>query len=144
MLPPLIGWAAAGGNLFSLKIISIMVLFGLWQLPHFWLILLHHSTEYSRSAMPNMLKRFNQAQLEKIVFIWIVNFSVMLLFLPALFWGNHPATGWIFSVTATALVFVSFLTTFARRYQHSYHSLFTFLNGTVLLVMLVVIFERLI
>lgn len=144
MLPPLIGWTAAGGNIFSLKIISIMVLFGLWQLPHFWLILLHHSTEYRRSAMPNMLKRFNQAQLEKIVFIWIVNFSVMLLFIPVLFWENHPATGWIFLVTATALILVSFFTTFARRYQHNYHSLFAFLNGTVFFVMLVVIFERLI
>ncbi len=59
--------------------------------------------------MPNMLQHFNRFQLEKIAFIWIVNFSVMLLFIPILFWGNNHATGWICSVAALALILVATL-----------------------------------
>ncbi len=143
MMPPLIGWSAAGGDLFSLKIVSIMVLFGLWQLPHFWLILLKNCPEYSRASMPNMLQGLNRFQLEKIVFIWIVNFSVMLLFIPILFWGSNSAIGWIFTVTALVLIVVAFFNIFLSRDQNTYHPLFKFLNGTVFFIMLITIFERL-
>ncbi len=143
MMPPLIGWMAAKGEFFSLKIASIMLLFGLWQLPHFWLILLKHCSEYRQSAIKNMLKRFNRFQLEKIVFIWIVNFSVMILFIPILYWENHNVTGWICAGSALVLVCAAFINIFLRRNQNNYHSLFKCLNGTVFFIMLVVIFERL-
>jgi protoheme IX farnesyltransferase len=144
MMPPLIGWSAAGGDLFSLKIVSIMVLFGIWQLPHFWLILLNHCTEYSRSAMPNMLHHFNRFQLKKILFIWIVNFSVMLLFIPILYWGNQNTTGWILATAALVLIFVAFLNIFQHRHQNNYIPLFKFLHGTIFIVMLVIVVGRLI
>ena len=40
MLPPLIGWTAAGKAVADPDIWIIMIVFGLWQIPHFFLILL--------------------------------------------------------------------------------------------------------
>ncbi len=144
MIPPLIGWSAAGGDLFSLKIVSIMVLFGIWQLPHFWLILLNHYSEYSRSDLPNMLHCFSRFQLEKIVFIWIVNFSVMLLFIPILYWGHQNTTGWILATAAFVLISVAFLNIFQSRHQKDYIPSFKYLHGTIFIAMLVIIVGRLI
>lgn len=144
MMPPLIGWTAAGGKLFSLKIFSIMVLFVLWQFPHFWLILLNHYSEYRQSPFPNMLNRFSRFQLEKIVFIWIVNFSVMLLFIPVLYWNNRTADGWTLPLAAATLITAAIFIFFHRRVQNHYLSMFKFLNGSVFLAMLFVIVKRLI
>ena len=40
MLPPLIGWTAAGGSMTDQTVIIIMMIMGIWQVPHFFLILL--------------------------------------------------------------------------------------------------------
>ena len=49
MLPVLMGWMAAGGGsgLGSPKLWILMVVFGVWQLPHFWLVVLAHREDYS-------------------------------------------------------------------------------------------------
>lgn len=143
-MPPLIGWTAAGGNPFSLKIISIMVLLGIWQFPHFWLILLNHCPEYRRVAVQGMLMRLNRSQLEKIVFIWIANFAVMLVFIPLLYWGIQGSAGWLFVVAALVLVSVTFLNIFPLVFRNNYYFLFRLLNGTVFFFMIVFIFRRLI
>ena len=39
-IPPAIGWAAAGGSLLDPQIIIIAFFFFIWQIPHFWLLLL--------------------------------------------------------------------------------------------------------
>lgn len=144
MMPPLMGWAAAGGELFALKIVSIMALFGLWQLPHFWLILLNYGSEYNPSVMPTILQWFTRFQLEKIVFIWIVNFAAMLLFVPILYWENNNTTRWIFVTAAIVLIAVAFFKIFLRPFQDDYLLLFHFLNGSVFFIMIVAICGRLI
>jgi protoheme IX farnesyltransferase len=144
MMPPLIGWMAAGGELFSIKIWMVMVMFGLWQLPHVWLILLNHCADYSRSAIPNMLQQFTRKQLERIVFIWILNFSVMLLLFPVFYIKNKSLLGWIIIFTAASLILVTFVNFFIRSTSRIYVQLFNYLNGTVFFVMIVVIVDRMI
>ncbi|MDO9264403.1 MAG: protoheme IX farnesyltransferase [Desulfosalsimonadaceae bacterium] len=141
MIPPLIGWAAAGGDIFSIRIWIIMTLFGLWQLPHFWLIQLDHSADYQRSGIPSILGRFSTRQLEKIIFIWIVNFAVMLLSVPVLSPGTGHLTGWLIASTAISLVVAAFVHIFLSGPGRGYHRLFTYLNGSFFFVMITVIYD---
>lgn len=39
-IPPMIGWTAAGGPLFHPNILFIATLMFLWQMPHFWLLII--------------------------------------------------------------------------------------------------------
>ncbi|MFZ2632107.1 MAG: protoheme IX farnesyltransferase [Desulfosalsimonadaceae bacterium] len=141
MIPPLIGWGAAGGDVFSIRIWIIMTLFGLWQLPHFWLIQLNHSTDYQRSGVPGILSYFSTRQIEKIVFIWIVNFAVMLLSVPVLSPGTGQLTGWVIASTAISLVIAAFIHIFLSGGGRDYRRLFTHLNGSIFLVMITVIYD---
>jgi protoheme IX farnesyltransferase len=51
-LPPLIGWAAAGGPLSAIAPWSLFVIMFLWQLPHFLAIAWIYREDYARAGMP--------------------------------------------------------------------------------------------
>lgn len=51
-LPPLIGWAAAGGSLATIAPWSLFGFMFLWQLPHFLAIAWIYRDEYARAGLP--------------------------------------------------------------------------------------------
>lgn len=51
-LPPVAGWAAAGGDITDIKIIYIAFYFFLWQIPHFWLLILRYGDDYKKAGFP--------------------------------------------------------------------------------------------
>ena len=52
-LPPVIGWAAATGEIGLEPIILFLIVF-LWTPPHFWALALNRSDEYARAGVPMM------------------------------------------------------------------------------------------
>lgn len=81
-IPPVIGWAAAGGSPFDLQILTVALFFFIWQIPHFWLLLLIHGNDYSAAGFPTLTKIFSNGQLSRITFIWIVALAVSGLLIP--------------------------------------------------------------
>lgn len=126
MLPPLMGWAAAGGDLpffpdlltfprlpispdcidclnlpYSEKnILWVMTIIGVWQLPHFWLILLKHADDYEHQQhallmLPSMLMLFSRKQLKRIMLIWVLLYSVILTMFPIYYAGTNTSVKWV-------------------------------------------------
>lgn len=56
-LPPMIGYAAAGGNPFDAQILVVALFFFIWQIPHFWLLLLIHNKDYEKAGFPTLTKK---------------------------------------------------------------------------------------
>ena len=81
-LPPMIGWAASGGDVFDMKILSLALFFFIWQIPHFWLLLLLHSKDYEKAGFPTLTKIFNNLQLGRITFVWIAALVTSCLLIP--------------------------------------------------------------
>ena len=81
-IPPMIGWAASGGNVFDIKILSLAMFFFIWQIPHFWLLLLLHGKDYERAGFPTLTKIFNDLQLGRITFIWIASLVTSCMLIP--------------------------------------------------------------
>lgn len=80
-LPPLIGWAAAGGGVWDKPIVFIEFLFFIGQIPHFWLLILKYGEEYQLAGMPSLTTVFNRAQIKRLTFTWVVSSVVAALFL---------------------------------------------------------------
>lgn len=81
-LPPMIGWVASGGYLFDMEIIALAFFFFIWQIPHFWLLLLIHGNDYDKAGFPTLTKIFSDSQLGRITFVWIAALSTSCLLIP--------------------------------------------------------------
>jgi protoheme IX farnesyltransferase len=71
-IPPLIGWSSAGGALADPLILLVASFFFIWQIPHFWLLLLMRGREYEQAGFASPTKAFTQPQLFRITFMWIL------------------------------------------------------------------------
>ncbi len=58
-LPPLIGWSAAGGAITDFRILLLITLLYLWQLPHFWRLAEKHAADYRRAGLPLLQDRLD-------------------------------------------------------------------------------------
>jgi heme o synthase len=81
-LPPVMGWAAGGGNLADPRIFALAILFFLWQIPHFWLLLLRNAAQYENAGLPTLTSVIPQELLARITLLWIMAAAVASLAMP--------------------------------------------------------------
>ncbi len=81
-LPPLVGWVAAGGSITNPEIIIISFFMFMWQIPHFWLLVIKHGNEYSKAGLPTLTDMYSTELLKKITFLWTLATAVSAMFLP--------------------------------------------------------------
>jgi protoheme IX farnesyltransferase len=99
-IPPAIGWTSAGGTIFHPQLFVLAFFSFLWQVPHFWLILLGSGMDYERAGLPSLSRVFTPSQLRRITFIWICSTAVLALSLP-LFYFNQALLENFFLLTAS-------------------------------------------
>jgi heme o synthase len=78
-IPPLIGYEAAGGTIPGTDIILFSLFMFLWQLPHFWLILLKYHKEYEAAGFVTLSHLASEKQIRVLVFSWVFFTTVSLL-----------------------------------------------------------------
>jgi len=82
VIHPAVVWVAGGGSIFDSGILIISFFFFIWQIPHFWLLLLVLSKDYEQAGFPTLTKIFSHEQLKRITFIWILATVVTSLIIP--------------------------------------------------------------
>ena len=78
-LPPMIGWAAAGGSLTSEVILLVATFFFIGQIPHFWLLLLMFGDQYKLANMPSLNQIFSDNQITRITYAWVLTTAASAL-----------------------------------------------------------------
>jgi protoheme IX farnesyltransferase len=82
-IPPVIGWISGKGHpVFDPQILVLSFFFFIWQVPHFWLLLLNFEKDYETSRFPSLTKLFSCPQLSRITFIWIFATAVTCITIP--------------------------------------------------------------
>jgi len=71
-IPPIMGYLSAGGGLHEPAILLVAMFVFVWQIPHFWLLLMMIGDEYGRAGLPTVTGRFARSQLQRISFVWIL------------------------------------------------------------------------
>jgi protoheme IX farnesyltransferase len=98
-VPPAVGWAAAGGNIFDPYIISICVFMIIWQVPHFWLLLFLFGNDYFNAGLPSLIKVISERSLQKLTFIGIL-FTILSAY-SIVYFGNYTDS---YALIATSLL----------------------------------------
>jgi protoheme IX farnesyltransferase len=81
-IPPAMGWLAGGGSLTDYRLSAVCFFFFMWQVPHFWLLLLSHQNDYEKAGFPSMSRIFKSEQIVRITFIWIFASAVTCMLIP--------------------------------------------------------------
>ncbi len=81
MIPPAIGWVS-GGAVFDAKIAALCLIFFLWQVPHFWLLILNYGEQYDRAGLPSLTNVMSKSQIARVTFAWITAAAAASLALP--------------------------------------------------------------
>lgn len=89
-IPPMIGWVASGGKLFDIKILMVSFFFFIWQIPHFWLLVLIHGNDYEKAGFPTISKIYNALQVSRITFVWIAALVASGFLIPLFHVSSKP------------------------------------------------------
>ena len=142
-IPPVIGWAAAGGNPLDTKILIVALFFFIWQVPHFWLLLLLHGKDYEQAGFPTLTRLFSSLQVSRITFVWITALAFSCVLIPLANISTQPFTPVLLFLLALWLIFES------RGILNSYlekvifRKAFIRINVFVLLVVLLISIDKL-
>lgn len=79
-IPPMIGFSSAGGNLVHPYILAFSGFMFLWQLPHFWLLIIKYGKEYNAAGFATISDWLSEREIRMLVFFWVL-FSTSLLLL---------------------------------------------------------------
>ena len=81
-IPALMGWTAAGGNWYDSSIIFIAFFLFIWQVPHFWLLMLKYGKQYEQAGFKTINQAVNPQNLKHLIFAWVVATSFSSIIVP--------------------------------------------------------------
>jgi len=81
-IPPLVGWVSAGGQLSDPRALIMAFFFFIWQVPHFWLLMLKYGEQYTKAGFPSITSVYSSRQIKNITFVWTLATAVSALMLP--------------------------------------------------------------
>ncbi|RZT91348.1 protoheme IX farnesyltransferase [Ancylomarina subtilis] len=140
--PPLIGFVAAGGDLFAPPILALAFFFFIGQIPHFWLLLLLYGDDYKRGGFKVLTDVFSIKQIHFITLIWMLSTVMVALLLPLFEVLSSQVSIWILLIMSAWIIFYSF--PILKNYDRlSVRKLFLQLNLYFLLIMIMIGIDRL-
>ena len=124
-LPPVIGWAAATGQVGLEPLILFLIVF-LWTPPHFWALSLNRADEYARAGVPMLPVVAGRAETTRQILIYsILLFPVSLL--PWALGFAGAIYGAVVSVCGAAFVVLALQLSKSKAfYRRPAHRLFAF------------------
>jgi protoheme IX farnesyltransferase len=82
VIPPVLGWVTGGGRILDPRIGGVALFFFIWQIPHFWLLLLDASKDYENAGFPCITQIFSKGQIRRILLIWLLSVGLSSLLIP--------------------------------------------------------------
>jgi heme o synthase len=132
-IPPMIGYSSAGGDIFNKSIIAFSVFMFVWQLPHFWLIILKYGEEYKSAGFATISKYLSEIQIRYLVFFWVLFSTVFLFFILA---GTIDRIMFIcLAVLNLTFIFFFYRLLFQKKESREIKGAFILINSITFLIM---------
>jgi protoheme IX farnesyltransferase len=138
-IPPVIGYAGAGGTISDPSILFVFLFMYLWQIPHFWLLFSRYKEDYEQSGLAVIIMKIPEYIFRRIILIWILATSIASLFFPC--FGIITS---LFSVITLIVLNIGIILIFLRIVffqtgKPQFKTAFMALNAFMILVLLMVI-----
>jgi protoheme IX farnesyltransferase len=138
-IPPVIGFASAGGDYMHPAILGFSAFMFLWQLPHFWLIIIKYGKDYRSAGFPTLSSYLSELQIRYLVFGWVVFSTIYLFFFFLLSEALSTLFFIMFSVLNGVFILTFYRMLFSASSPRQIKSAFILINSFSLIVMLLLI-----
>lgn len=78
-LPPMVGWVAGGGSIADPRLFILAFFFFIWQVPHFWLLMLKYGKEYEKAGYPSITAMISKQRIRQATFMWTAATAISAL-----------------------------------------------------------------
>lgn len=103
-IPPMVGYVSAGGNALDPQILAFAFFMFMWQIPHFWLLIMKNGADYSKAGFPTISDIYNEKQLKSITYMWIAATVVSSLLLPMMNVFNNVSLLVLLSISLVVML----------------------------------------
>ena len=103
-LPPVVGYAAAGGALGDGRALLLAGVFYAWQVPHFWLFARIHRTDYEAAGFHVPHNGVAASRAPGALRLWLVSYGALMLLIPLFGLVGAPLIKWLVAALALGLV----------------------------------------
>jgi heme o synthase len=134
-IPPLMGWTAAGGALVEPRIIYFAVFMFLWQMPHFWLLIIKYGKEYEEAGFTSLARTLDVKRIKALVFFWAVTTTLYLFAFPLFFTQTPLLIFALLLMLNVAFIYGFYRFLFTYDDEKSTLKAFLLINSYALLVM---------
>ncbi len=143
-LPPVIGWVGGGGHFLDPQALSLSLFFFIWQVPHFWLLMLIFEDDYRNAGFPVLTDKFSKSQITRMTYAWIIALVVSCLLIPSLSTvSSGLITDGILLLSGIWLIYRTRLLWKQYQPDNNYRAAFMQVNFYVLGVSILLAFDKL-
>lgn len=135
VFPICIGWYAAGGSLFDKHLLFISFFMLMWQIPHFFLLMLHYNDDYKKAGFPTFSDFMGALQIKRLILTW-ATCTVLASFTLIFFEIISPFVCQSVLIISGITMVIIFLREILNKNEMKYKILFISINSYMLLVML--------
>jgi len=111
----------------------------LWQMPHFWLLLVRYGSEYEKAGIKTLYSTMDSGKIKRLVLVWVIASSLALWILTGIFMPLPAIAGALMLILNIAFILlfrkILNLPETGKRSTHA----FILINSFSILVMIVLI-----
>lgn len=142
-LPPVIGWVAAGGDMFASPILFLAFFIYIWQVPHFILLLLLYGDDYKEAGLPVLTTYYGEMRTRRIIFVWVIGMMIAGFMLPFMCGTQHLGTTMLL-ILFSAGIAVSMIGLVLTKRPFKIKLSFIMINVYLVIVLVLISVDRLI
>ncbi len=116
VIPPAIGWITAGHSLQEPQFFALGLFYFVWQVPHFWLLVMLFYADYKDGGYPTAMKLFGKVSLQKLTFVWLVLTIQTGIYMVSMFGVDSNIIYWLLILTGV-LGFLSALQLMSKKFE---------------------------
>lgn len=105
VIPTVLCTMATDQSIMSPSFLAIAWFYFIWQIPHFWLLVLIYQNDYNKAKFPNMANVVGAQSLSHITYVWILLTIISALMVVSFF---IPKSTWIFAIIVAHSVFLAY------------------------------------
>ena len=116
VIPPAVGWITAGHSLQEPQFFALGLFYFVWQVPHFWLLVMLFFGDYKDGGYPTAMKLFGKISLQRLTFVWLVLTIQTGIFMVSMFKPESTIIFYLLILTGL-LGFASSLQLLAKNFE---------------------------